>query len=481
MGLINMGKKEGSQIIQLFGRGVRLKGRNFSLKRSNAIGHGLEKKLQPVETLFIFGMKADYMKQFKEYLEEEGVPADEIREFILPVIYDETYKTKKLKVLKVKEGKDFKREEKIYLKYDDNQYIVKKVILNLYNQIDVMESVKGSGNKIDFEESNFTEKHYAFLNIDNIYFELQRYKNERNWFNLNIEKDVIKDFFNSNNWYKLFCPNKHLEIKKFEDYKKIEEIVISLLKQYVKAFYEYNKSDWEKDFLEFQYLDENDSNLISEHKVEVEDTETALIEQLKKLEIELKAHKELRIDTKAFKSIFFDNHLYNPLIFKGKGLSTLKIKPVHLNEGEIEFIEDLDKFLKKYKSQLEDKEIYLLRNQSKTGIGVFTEVNFYPDFLMWILEGDKQYINFIDPKGLVNLNTKNDPKINFSSKIKDIELLIGDGKTILNSFIVSITPWQVINWVQDTLEQHQLEAMNVLFQKDDKEGYVLKMFEKILL
>ena len=34
MGLLNMGRGEGSQIIQLFGRGVRLKGRDYSLKRS---------------------------------------------------------------------------------------------------------------------------------------------------------------------------------------------------------------------------------------------------------------------------------------------------------------------------------------------------------------------------------------------------------------------------------------------------------------
>ena len=37
LGLMNIGKKEGSQIIQLFGRGVRLKGYNFSLKRSRMI------------------------------------------------------------------------------------------------------------------------------------------------------------------------------------------------------------------------------------------------------------------------------------------------------------------------------------------------------------------------------------------------------------------------------------------------------------
>jgi hypothetical protein len=34
MGLMHVGRSEGSQIIQLFGRGVRLKGYEWSLKRS---------------------------------------------------------------------------------------------------------------------------------------------------------------------------------------------------------------------------------------------------------------------------------------------------------------------------------------------------------------------------------------------------------------------------------------------------------------
>ena len=35
MGLMNVGRSEGSEIIQLFGRGVRLKGFEYSLKRSS--------------------------------------------------------------------------------------------------------------------------------------------------------------------------------------------------------------------------------------------------------------------------------------------------------------------------------------------------------------------------------------------------------------------------------------------------------------
>ena len=88
MGLMNVGKKEGSEIIQLFGRGVRLKGFRFKLKRTRALdaldlqGDDVPAKhpdyIELLETLNIFGIRSDYMKEFEEYLEEEGVGEDEL-------------------------------------------------------------------------------------------------------------------------------------------------------------------------------------------------------------------------------------------------------------------------------------------------------------------------------------------------------------------------------------------------------------------
>lgn len=78
MGLLNMGKGEGSQIIQLFGRGVRLKGKDYSLKRSTPAQRPRGAHLERLETLNIFGVNAGYMATFKEYLKEEGItPSDE--------------------------------------------------------------------------------------------------------------------------------------------------------------------------------------------------------------------------------------------------------------------------------------------------------------------------------------------------------------------------------------------------------------------
>ena len=485
MGLMNIGKKEGSQIIQLFGRGVRLKGYDFCLKRSRAIrGKELERKYQAVETLNIFGLKADYMRAFKDYLKDEGVPTDERVEFVLPLIYDKSYKTKKLKVLDLQDGKDYKREVKLDLEYSDIRGISKKVVLSLYKQVDILESESRTGNKYDLNSEILQKEHLSFMSIDNIFFALQQFKNEKGWSNLNISKIDIEDLISKSDWYKLYIPSDDMKVSSFKNIANFEQIMITLLKKYMKSFYEYKKSEWESQFLEYRELDEikDKANFIDNYIITVEDKETELIETLQSIKKDLMDKKipifDKRIDLKVFKS---DKHLYNPLIYTNKGMTALQIKPIELNEGEKDFVKDLDSYLKRNRSTYEDTEIYLLRNQSKTGLGFFTEGNFYPDFIMWIINDTKQYISFIDPKGLRNINTKDDPKINLSTKIKKIEEKLNDDNLILNSFIVSVTPYREITWVQDTLEQSELEEeKNVVFQQDDRNGYVGKMFDKIL-
>ena len=115
MGLMNVGKSEGSEIIQLFGRGVRLKGHGFCLKRSSQIEMANKPQhIQLLETLNIFGIRSHYMQQFKEYLADEGLPANEERiEFILPVV--KNLDGKKLTSIRLKDGVDFKRRWLIHL------------------------------------------------------------------------------------------------------------------------------------------------------------------------------------------------------------------------------------------------------------------------------------------------------------------------------------------------------------------------------
>ncbi|MEA1865152.1 MAG: hypothetical protein U9N46_08160, partial [Euryarchaeota archaeon] len=61
IGLLNIGKSEGNQIIPLFGRGVRLRGKHNSLKRSNAMpNESPPANLPTLEKLNIFGVEANY-------------------------------------------------------------------------------------------------------------------------------------------------------------------------------------------------------------------------------------------------------------------------------------------------------------------------------------------------------------------------------------------------------------------------------------
>ena len=484
MGLMNVGKKEGSQIIQLFGRGVRLKGKDFSLKRSRAYDQGIEARLQSVETLGIFGIKADYMRQFKAYLEEEGVPTDERVEFVLPVIRDTHYKKHRLKVLRLKKEKSFKKEVFLSLDYENEKRIFKKVVLNLYQQVEQMEKSNVKSQKIHFEEAKLTDEHIAFLDTDRIFFEIERYKSERNWSNLSIRAETIESLLRHHDWYTLHIPGVQLKLNGFDDIKRIEEIVIALLKLYTKAFYEYKKAEWESRFMEYVELDEKDANFIDNYRVSIEEKETDIIQRLRTLE-QLLIEKDLdeakfkNIARSDFRAVVFDRHLYNPLLHKGKGLITLSITPVELNDGEVAFVEDLKRFVLAEPDCLENTELFLLRNRSKVGVGFFEAGNFYPDFIMWLIRDSRQYIVFIDPKGLRNVDVQGGGKVNFYKEIKELEKRLGEDGVILESFIVSATSFNALSDVQSALGKEELEKKHVLFQKDDRQSYISRMFETI--
>jgi hypothetical protein len=64
MGLLKVGSNAGSQVIQLFGRGVRLKGQDSSLKRSQTLPGSHPAHIQLLETLHILVSKLIIYRNF---------------------------------------------------------------------------------------------------------------------------------------------------------------------------------------------------------------------------------------------------------------------------------------------------------------------------------------------------------------------------------------------------------------------------------
>ena len=191
-----------------------------------------------------------------------------------------------------------------------------------------------------------------------------------------------------------------------------------------------------------------------------------------------------QIEWGTFRSICFGPHLYQPLIYLNSNL--VDVRPVALNEGERDFVTDLKTFYENDRGFFEGKELYLLRNLSRArGIGFFEAGNFYPDFILWLLVGGKQYVSFIDPKGIRNLDGADDPKISFYKTIKKLEQRLADPDVILNSFIIANTRFeQVEHWLTpDTgkrMSKAAFDIRHVLFQNEDKAQYVEKMLKRVL-
>ncbi|MCE1187629.1 MAG: DEAD/DEAH box helicase family protein [Ignavibacteria bacterium] len=496
MGLMNVGKGEGTEIIQLFGRGVRLKGFNFSLKRSDKLDFNIRpddipKYIKYIETLYVFGIRADYMQQFKEYLEEEGLPTNDsnFEELSIPVLPAiELIENKKLKILKVKDGVDFKKDVQFTL-YPPQSGMQLGIKVDWYPKIQILH--KSSSKQSNVNDSRATgklqAKHTAFLNWDDIYFSVQKYKNERNWYNMSISKKTLQDIMTQENWYTLFIPEYELEVNNVQQIQTWQEIAISLLKTFCDKLYNYEKNKYLSQFLEYQILDINHPNFIQEYKLLIERTEEELIEKLKELKDALNEDTIadfVSFDKVANMSVFeFSQHLYKPLIYvkKGEYQDTLSISPVHLVESEKKFVDDLKAFYLGSPEFFQDKEMYLLRNLSRKGVSFFEANNFYPDFLLWIIHNGKQYVNFIDPKGLRQVNGFDNPKIKFHRTLKEvIEPRLKEPDVVLNSFIVTPTKLEELTFWQDGKTLEDFERHNVYFQIGSAE-YILRLLNKIFL
>jgi hypothetical protein len=83
---------------------------------------------------------------------------------------------------------------------------------------------------------------------------------------------------------------------------------------------------------------------------------------------------------------------------------------------------------------------------------------------------------FVDPKGIRNLGA-DDLKIGFYESIKEIEQRLGDPKVVLDSFIISNTPYATMYRQWGKMDKSEMQRRHVLFQEEDQDSYVRSMLE----
>ncbi len=493
MGLLNIGKSEGTQIIQLFGRGVRLRGfdnllkRSYALEQENLIPSGIKipDNLRILETLNIYGLNANYMAIFRETLKEEG-----IEEYVqidlkikanIPKIF--------LYVPTIAESKE---------RFVDSvnviglQQKIPQVKIDLSTHIDMLESqeyfkqVATTSLKENVLNTNIIE----MIDFDEVFIELLKYKSLKRYSNIYFSKDDLKNVLLSSK-YGILCKNEILQIDMNDTISKIfkiQEYAIQLLKLYLDKVYNFEKYHWYQENLEYEPISEGDDSFIPKEyvftvSVKANSLVKDVLDFVNKLKVFIRKNSMdtesiyekntvfgYKMTTNVFEFFVLNVHLFNPILYKNiKDLDFVKISPIQLVESEKLFVNRLDEYLKDNDTKQKFDRVYLLRNPSRKGVGFFETKNFYPDFILWTIKGTEQTISFIDPKGLVMVDP-DDEKINLYKEIKDIEngLTTRTGLNIkLNSFILSFTKYAMLPDAWKKRKKSDLIDKNVLFLEDD--------------
>jgi hypothetical protein len=476
MGLLNMGKSKGSQIIQLFGRGVRLKGYNSLMKRTKTLveeqiidSGKVPTNIRLLETLNIFGIKADYVDTFKKQLEEEGISEEEV--LYLKIKKNTDFLKKKLMTMKLKEGAKFTDPLRL-----EHWETVPQVIVDLRPKFESFVSEEGEVTKKQIEAQTIPVLNYLeYVNWDRVYFDLCDYKQQKEFHNLYISKEKPKEIMEKNN-YKVLL-DRSFELDTFAGIGIVEKLCLAVLQKYMTEYYNIHKRKWATDNLQYEVLKQDDENF-QDYTIILDKKQESLIKDIKKLIKD--AAKVYKQDRKELPTIVFDKHLYQPLIIRNKNIITI---PTGLNESEEKLVKDLKNYFLSHKTDdmINSYEVYIFRNLSRKGVGLFAETNnFYPDFILWTVKDKAQKIAFIDPKGLLHGPADKTAKIQVRSTLKDLQKKLSMKNIELTSFIIAgeNSPFEKVKGMAGLKTKKEFEDNNVLFQTDT--DYVTKLIRTIV-
>ncbi len=478
MGLLNIGRQEGSQIIQLFGRGVRLRGRGLSLKRSAALDGEHPPHVRLLETLNIFAVRANYMAQFREYLESEGVETSEEIELPLFVWANQQFLNRGLVVPRTQEGRDFAAEVRLLLEPDP----AVSVRVDLTTKVEAISSTPYGPQAVAVRagaQRRIPPASLALVDWQEAYLDLLVYKERRGLSNLVILPHAPSSILQAGN-YSLVADDATVSPRTFAQRRLLQEAVATVLRGYIDAFYRVKREQWEAHSLQYVPLDERDPNLAftprptrerrAGYVVKVRKSERSLIAAVQRLvqDADLLYQRE----TDDLSRIHFDRHLYQPLLLQQD--DKVRMVPPGLNESEAHFVRDLkDYWIAEKDKHLAGREVFLLRNLSRgRGVGFFEERGFYPDFILWVMDAKGQRIVFVEPHGMLHAKAYiHDEKARLHEELPRLAQEIGcrshrqDVK--LDSFIISATPYDDLYRYYDdgTWERTRFAEKHILFQE----------------
>ena len=478
MGLLNIGRSEGAQIIQMFGRGVRLKGQRMSLKRSVALPGSHPAYVKVLETLNIFALRANYMARFREFLEREGVVTEDPLQLHLPIRPAEHWLKEGLVIPRLDEERNFAEEVEHVLAPDQGIRVAADLAgraqgITSGDVIETREASSGKEGPIPAAALDLVDWNAAYLAV-------AEHVTGRDVRNLAVNPSGLRQIIEDASTYTLVVDERVTNPATLQDMADLQQAVVTILRKYADRLHSVHRRRWESGHMHYRRLDEYDPNLrfnaptedaVGGYIVTAPPSQVQLIEEIQEL-VDADALYDGESDQPS--RIHFDRHLYQPLLIDPARApsSNIKTAPPQLNRSETRFVEDLKAFWTD--GGADAPHLFLLRNLSRgMGVGFFEECGFYPDFILWIKDGSSQRIVFIEPHGMMHARAYDkDGKARLHERLRPLaqglEPPPGVSNVSLDSFIVSATPYQDLHprygdgsWTRD-----QFAEKHILFQED---------------
>jgi hypothetical protein len=390
MGLLRVGLSEGPQIMQMFGRGVRLKGKGKSLKRSFSEG-GAPTWLEAAETLYIVGWKANHLETFRKILGREELPRE-----LPPLMVAKTAVPSWARVPRTRQGFAASSETwTLDLSAPPvNVNLVPQVVSIASRTDGTVQQVSGLGTPFTFPTTN---QALDVLSMDEIYSNLAEYKASAGYSNVFIPRGMVREILRKK------CRISVLP----EDSKNpdtLSKAALQALKSYLDRFVRLQERRAESSNSVPSALNAP-VQVTSQYRIFVKATSDGarVYGELRSL---LKKRKGLLQDgAEPLPRLFLDWHLFNPILVEGnkEWQSVVSVSPAPLVASERRLVEDLREYWKSNKdTKYADLQVCLLRNLPRVGIGMYIRSGFYPDFIMWIRNRKSSHVKviFLDPHGL---------------------------------------------------------------------------------
>ena len=495
--LVNLGSAKGNLIIQIFGRGVRLRGKggdgkrrylthnpNYYLLRRN----DREDDIRRLETLTVFSLRRSYLERFIEEVHAGGVPL--LHTFKVPVnstffrldastsVSFEDYRGK-LPIFKQKGNPD-SGIKRVFIREGNIRYTYLEKAARLQSAPTAAHSTRAQSAPIgdSSSEKSGTIKGWRVQTLDyrtdrtrdipNVIEDLRRvndryrrYLNraglaavihreaQKNQLQIYVDKRIptIDDFLTLVTEIRYQKPAEDPVAWADRLNRRVVIDVIRKLRNRINAHINSANYVYEPLALEdFIYQYTVTKEFQTREAYEAFRAEAAREEQ------EAQIWKPLRLLLHPQ-----HRHIYEPLLLapavgepSQSPINDVKVSPDRLNAGEKKFVEDLTAYLQRY-ARNNRYEFYLMRNVGKIGIYLESDEGcYFPDFVLWAIDTTQEitHILFIDPKGQRDISDDRTreyhPKVRLARKSEDKtlvrlekQLAAAQGGTFhLNSFIL---------------------------------------------